>query len=96
MHKLLCMITMMKDGWLIFSNTRVKSLKAWILTVQAPKEAEPYHDRPDFQPELRPSTYAEWKVGGFLVPVIFSVLFIIFDFLCRSGAGMDGVLVQEP
>ena len=32
------MITMMKDGWLIFSNTRVKSLKAWILTVQAMKE----------------------------------------------------------
>lgn len=35
MHKLLCMITMMKDGCLISSNIKVKSLKAWIQTAQA-------------------------------------------------------------
>ncbi len=34
MHKLLFMITMMRDAWLISSIIKVKSLKAWIQTVQ--------------------------------------------------------------
>ena len=38
------------------------------------------------------SIYAEWKVGGFLFPFIFlCASHNLRLFLCRSGAGMDGI-----
>ena len=51
----------------------------------------------DFQPCPQTRTYAEWKVGGFLVPVPFFCAFhnLRLFFICRSGAGVDGILVQE-
>ena len=36
----------------------------------APEEVKTQHDRPDFQSCPHPRTYAEWKVGGFLVPIL--------------------------
>ena len=63
----------------------------------APEEVKTQRDRPDFQSCPNPRTYAEWKVGGFLVPILIFCAFhnLSTFFLCRSGAGMDGILVRK-
>lgn len=44
------------------------------------EEVEAEDCRPDFCRRPYPRTDAEWKVGGFLVPVVFRCVFITFDF----------------
>ena len=63
----------------------------------APEEVKTQRDRPDFQSCPNPRTYAEWKVGGFLVPILIFCAFhnLSTFFLCRSGAGVDGIWFQE-
>lgn len=62
-----------------------------------PEEIKPQRDSPDFQPCPPTRPHAKWKVGGFLVPVIFLCAFhnLRLFFICPSGAGVDGILVQE-
>ena len=45
-----------------------------------PEEVEAEDCRPELSRRPCPRTDAVWKVGGFLVPVVFVVLFITFDF----------------
>ena len=52
---------------------------------------------PIFSPNRTTAPMLSGRLEVFWFLLFFSVLFIIFDFfLCRSGAGMDGILVQEP
>ncbi|WP_302431835.1 hypothetical protein [uncultured Alistipes sp.] len=63
----------------------------------APEEMKTQRDSPDFQPCPQTRTHAEWKVGGFRFPVLIFCAFhnLSTFFLCRSGAGVDGIWFQE-
>lgn len=58
----------------------------------APRVEAPRH-RADLQPRRPTRPYAKWKGGGFLFPFIFLCAShnLRLFFICRSGAGMDGI-----
>lgn len=53
-------------------------------------------DSPDFSPARKPAPMLSGRLEVFGFLFLFSVLFITFRlFLCRSGAGVDGIWFQE-
>lgn len=61
-----------------------------------PEEVEAEDCAPTFAAASTPESMLSGRLEVFWFLLFFVVLFITFDFfLCRSGAGMDGILVQE-
>ena len=61
-----------------------------------PKRWKPRIAAPTFAAARTPEPMLSGRLEVFWFLLFFVVLFITFDFfLCRSGAGMDGILVQE-